>query len=667
MLFTRPLTRTSQEREGSAVSMSSPALFLGEPGFSFSPARERIGEFILLERGGVNEDSGINDSGGGFGFWPAAKVGPDCRAGFVPAMVQPRPVGACQEKKMKRLFIALMLVGLAFRVGPSAAEPFFAGGPGYSSLPLLTQEGDPGSWTSGIQSVAFGDDGTIYFFAENRYILKRQSDGSIEELYDFGDSVFGSFVRLWGDTVYFGESSAGTVKSIPATGGIASELFALENIYDCAFNSQSRLFFSANPEWAENRIYAWWPELENPRLLADVEGNSGPLAFDGDDNLYYGLSTTYPPGPEDIVYFNAAAVADAISSEISLTADDWTVFAAGADASGSLVFDRGSTKPALYSAAGTPGTLSRITATGVCLAGGGSYPGALTFAGTGGLNPFLPSQGRLGVTTTDYDDSYDSTLYLISACPQNFILGGGNYRTAGKSEIAIFRPVSGLWSVSGGDRFYFGQNGDLPVAGDYTGGGTARPAIFRPSSGLWAVRGSNRAYFGRENDIPLPRDYSGDGILDRAIFRPATGLWSIQGQPPMYFGAAGDFPLPGDYNGTGTIVPAVFRPATGLWAVSEVTRFYFGHSGDLPVPGDYRGEGTESAAFFRPATGLWSIRGRTQFYFGSGAAGDIPVPLDLNGDGTLDPAIFRPSTGLWAVRDLTRTYYGSGEDFPATR
>lgn len=577
------------------------------------------------------------------------------------------PGGRLSGEKMKRLFIVLMLVGSAFRGGPSAAEPFFAGGPGYSSRPLLTQEGDPGSWISGIQSVAFGDDGTIYFFAENRYILKRQSDGSIEELYDFGDSVFGSFVRLRGDTVYFGESSAGTVKSIPANGGIASDLFVLENIYDCAFNSQSRLFFSANPGWAGNRIYAWWPELENPHLLAEVGVNSGPLAFDGDDNLYYGLSTTYPPGPEDIVYFTADDVADAISNETPLTADDWTVFAAGADASGALVFDRGSTKPALYSAASTPGTLCRITAAGVSLVGGGSYPGGLSFSGTGGLNPFLPSQGRLGVTSTDYDGSYDSTLYLISACPQNFILGGGNYRTSGKSEIAIFRPRSGLWSVSGGDRFYFGQNGDLPVAGDYTGGGTARPAIFRPSSGLWAVRGGNRAYFGRENDIPLPRDYSGDGTLDRAIFRPATGLWSMLDRPRAYFGTAGDFPLPGDYNGSGTIVPAIFRPATGLWAVSGVTRFYFGHSGDLPVPGDYRGTGTESAASFRPATGLWAVSGVTRFYFGSGVAGDIPVPLDFNGDGTLEAAIFRPSTGLWAVRGLTRTYYGSEEDFPATR
>ena len=49
------------------------------------------------------------------------------------------------------------------------AEPTFSGAPGYISVPVYTQAGDPGSWTSGIQSLDYDGAETFYVFAENRF------------------------------------------------------------------------------------------------------------------------------------------------------------------------------------------------------------------------------------------------------------------------------------------------------------------------------------------------------------------------------------------------------------------------------------------------------------------------------------------------------------------
>ena len=66
---------------------------------------------------------------------------------------------------------------------------------------------------------------------------------------------------------------------------------------------------------------------------------------------------------------------------------------------------------------------------------------------------------------------------------------------------------------------------------DYDGDGTSDIAIFRPSSGLWGIRGITRVYFGDATDIPVPGDYNNDGITDIGIFRSANrGIsWSVFG------------------------------------------------------------------------------------------------------------------------------------------
>ena len=546
---------------------------------------------------------------------------------------------------MRKMFAMLVLIGAMMIVSRAGAAPTFSAGPGYVSYPLISVTGDPGAYSPGIQAFDYDGEGNLYIFSRNQII--KNSDGTPEVLFNYPTTVtvYGSFVRVWGDTVYFGESSNGSVRSVPAEGGASSRLFSIPDYkgipaslrsgldfdlagnFDCGFNSQSQMFLSANPGGfaaGENKIY-YWDGQTDPVIVADMGKYSGPLAFDRNDDLYYGF-TGYPAGPENVVYFSAARVADAISSGVPLSSDDWAIYASGVDACSGLAFDQNTPVQNIYTSSSL-GTVTGIPGPrNINKFGSGSSPSILRFLPReNDYRAFRPDGGRLSILGTDWLD-YSSTIFAVEPCPQNFIVGGGDYGISGRSEIAVFRPSSGLWAIRGVSRLYFGAAGDLPVSGDYNGDGLAVPAIFRSVTGLWAARGISRCYFGSKGDFPVPADYEG-------------GFQNL----------------------------AIFRPSTGLWAIRDVTRFYFGGAGDLPISGDYNGDGTVDPGIYRPSSGLWAIRDMTRLYFGSVDKGDSPLPLDVDGDGTIEPGIFRPDTGLWAIRGVTRVYFGTEGDFPASR
>jgi WD40 repeat protein len=258
--------------------------------------------------------------------------------------------------------------------------------------------------------------------------------------------------------------------------------------------------------------------------------------------------------------------------------------------------------------------------------------------------------------------------------PEYLVLSSGDYTGDGISDIAIFRPSSGLWAVRGLGRTYFGTAGDVPVSGDYDGDDIADVSIFRPSSGLWAVKDTTRLYFGGADDIPVPGDYAGDGTCEFALFREDGGMWNVREVTRVYYGTSGDLPVPGDYDGDGVSNIAVFRASSGLWAIRGISRAYFGATGDRPVPGVYRwysareyagGPFRNEIAIFRPSTGLWAIQGWTRYYFG--ASTDTPLLGDFTGGSLDNTGVFRPPTGLWAVRGKTRVYFGTTGDIPGTR
>ncbi len=256
---------------------------------------------------------------------------------------------------------------------------------------------------------------------------------------------------------------------------------------------------------------------------------------------------------------------------------------------------------------------------------------------------------------------------------EHLVLQSGDYDGDGRSDIAIFRPGSGLWAVRGLGSLNFGTAGDVPASGDYDGDGHAEVAVFRSASGLWAIRDLTRFFFGGSDAVPAPADYDGDGTCDASVFSAGAGTWSVRGMTAAFFGQSGDLPSPADYNADGRAEFAVFRPADGLWAILGGGRRYFGQSGDVPVPGAYCWPGdparaaplAEFPAVFRPVNGLWAVWGHTRLRFGMD--GDSPVPGAFGGGIVDDFAVFRGSSGMWSVRDGTRCFFGTAGDLAVTR
>lgn len=260
-----------------------------------------------------------------------------------------------------------------------------------------------------------------------------------------------------------------------------------------------------------------------------------------------------------------------------------------------------------------------------------------------------------------------------------------NFDNDGVSDIAVFRPSSGVWyglNSTNGNLYAaaFGAAGDKIVPGDYDGDGKTDTAVFRPSTATWYLQQSTAGFasvqFGISSDIPVPGDYDGDGKTDIAVFRPSNGVWyflrSSNGSFDFReFGIASDKPVPGDYDADGKTDFAVFR--NGTWYIQQSTAGFtavqFGSATDIPVQSDYDGDGKTDAAVFRPADGTWYRLGSTAGFsaVAFGQNGDKPAPADFDGDGKTDVAVYRG--GNWyALKSSNNAFFaaafGTGEDIP---
>ena len=124
-----------------------------------------------------------------------------------------------------------------------------------------------------------------------------------------------------------------------------------------------------------------------------------------------------------------------------------------------------------------------------------------------------------------------------------------DYDGDGRTDIAVWRPGSGMWYIlpswSGYAQgtaiaVHWGSGAapynDHPVQADYDGDGRTDIAVWRPDSGMWFVRsldGSRQFAVGWGSgisphyDLPVPADYDGDGLADMAIWRQETGTWWV--------------------------------------------------------------------------------------------------------------------------------------------
>lgn len=127
---------------------------------------------------------------------------------------------------------------------------------------------------------------------------------------------------------------------------------------------------------------------------------------------------------------------------------------------------------------------------------------------------------------------------LIYGEPHALTSHSSDYDGDGATDVAIFRPGIGFWTIimSGTDSFTtvnnFGQVGDIPIDGDFDGDAKTDLAVFRPSTGTWVIKESHsglivNTQFGTQSDRPVPGDYDKDGKTDLAVFRPPIGAWLI--------------------------------------------------------------------------------------------------------------------------------------------
>jgi hypothetical protein len=129
-------------------------------------------------------------------------------------------------------------------------------------------------------------------------------------------------------------------------------------------------------------------------------------------------------------------------------------------------------------------------------------------------------------------------------------------------------------------QFYFGNPGDVPIAGDFNNDGFDTVSIYRPSNQTFYIinaLGTNGGglgsadfsyVFGNPGDKPFVGDFDGDGVETVGLHRETTGLVYFRNSHTQgtadnqfIFGNPGDRLIAGDWTSDGTFSPALFRPS----------------------------------------------------------------------------------------------------------
>jgi hypothetical protein len=151
--------------------------------------------------------------------------------------------------------------------------------------------------------------------------------------------------------------------------------------------------------------------------------------------------------------------------------------------------------------------------------------------------------------------------------------------------------------------------------------------MYRQSDGFVYLRNSNtvgiantRFFFGNPGDVPIAGDFNDDGFDTVSIYRPSNQTFYIINElgkndgglgPADFnyvFGNPGDKPFVGDFNGNGEETVGLHRESTGLVYYRNEhstgnadNQFIFGDPGDRLIAGDWTGNSVFTPALFRPS------------------------------------------------------------------
>ncbi|HHC08207.1 MAG TPA: right-handed parallel beta-helix repeat-containing protein [Actinobacteria bacterium] len=165
--------------------------------------------------------------------------------------------------------------------------------------------------------------------------------------------------------------------------------------------------------------------------------------------------------------------------------------------------------------------------------------------------------------------------------------------------------------------------------GDWDCDGEQTPAMYRRSQGYMYLRNENTEgvadfgfYFGNPGDVPLAGDFDGDGCDTLSIYRPSEQRFYISNsldnrvaEYSFVFGNPGDRPFVGDFDGDGVDTIGLHRPSTGLVYFRDTNSsgiadrsFIFGDPGDVVFAGDWDGDGVDTVAAYRRSNGMLYLR-----------------------------------------------------------
>jgi hypothetical protein len=158
--------------------------------------------------------------------------------------------------------------------------------------------------------------------------------------------------------------------------------------------------------------------------------------------------------------------------------------------------------------------------------------------------------------------------------------------------------------------------------------------LYRRTDGFVYLRNSNTEgiaditfFFGNPGDLPIAGDFNNDGCDTVSIYRPSEARFYIINQLgqnggglgfaeySFLFGNPGDRPFIGDFNGDGVDTPGLHRESSGLVYFRNTNTqgiadfaFIYGNPGDKIVAGDWNGDGIDTVGVYRPSTGFFFIR-----------------------------------------------------------